>query len=88
MDRLRQVYNILTGHTQTDSHLLVKDHRTDKTYHIPLTPKSESYMLRSEHLTNIRNEEGLPLRLHDPGYKYTLSSSSRICFIDSLRGRL
>jgi citrate synthase len=88
MDRLRQVYNILTGQGQTDSHLLVKDNRTNKTYHIPLTPLSESYMLRSEHLTNIRDEEGRPLRLHDPGYKQTLSASSRICYIDSLRGRL
>jgi hypothetical protein len=30
---------------------IVKDNRTNKTYHIPLIPLSESYMLRSEHLT-------------------------------------
>lgn len=45
MDRLRQIYNILVGNSTTDSHLLIRDNRTHKSYHIPITSIPHSYLL-------------------------------------------
>lgn len=45
MDRLRQIYNILVGNSVTDSHLLIRDNRTNKSYHIPITSIPHSYLL-------------------------------------------
>lgn len=88
MDRLRQIYNILVGNSSSDPHLLIRDNRTHKSYHVPITLLPHSYLLESEQLTAIKDINAKPLRLYDPGYKNTLSAASSICFIDELRGRL
>jgi hypothetical protein len=91
MDRLRHIYSILTGSHASilpDNHLLVRDNRTNNTYHLPITPAGHSYSLPAQKLTNITDEEGRPLKVYDPGYKYTLQAKTSICYVDGLRGRL
>lgn len=89
MDRLRQAFNILVGGGgPPDNHLILRDNRTNKTYYIPLTPHPNNYLLHAPHLSVIKDSQGWPLRFYDPGYKNTLSTTSSICFIDGLRGRL
>lgn len=89
MDRLRQIYNILSGtDDHPDRHLLIRDNRTRKTYHILLTPLTHSYLLHANQLATIRDYQGKPLRFYDPGYKNTLSAASSICYIDGMRGHL
>ena len=37
---------------------------------------------------SIQDEQGNPLRIYDPGYKYTLQAVSSICYVEELRGKL
>ena len=91
MDRLRHIYSILTGHHASilpENHLLLRDNRTTNTHHLPLTPAGHSYSLPAQKLATIVDEEGKPLKIYDPGYKYTLQAKSSICYVDGLRGQL
>ena len=91
MDRLRQIYSILTGtHASLlpDNHLLIRDNRTNNSYHIPLTPAGHSYLLPAHKLADIKDQEGKPLRVYDPSYRNTLQAASSICYMDGIRGLL
>ena len=71
-----------------DNHLLVRDDRTNNTYHIALEPTGHSYAFPAKKLKDIKDSQGNSLRLYDPGCKYTLQGKSEICYIDGLEGKL
>jgi citrate synthase len=64
------------------------DNRTKKIFELPLQEGKDCYYIRSRDLAKITNALGEPLRIYDPGYKNTICCTSKISYIDGIRGIL
>jgi citrate synthase len=68
--------------------LRLRDNRTGKVYEISLKEGKDCFYIHSKDLAKITNTREEPLRIYDPGYKNTISCTSRISYIDGIRGVL
>ncbi|MEQ9504545.1 MAG: citrate synthase [Deltaproteobacteria bacterium] len=69
----------------SSNHLTITDHRTGKTYDVPI----EHGTIRARDLAQIKtDEEDVGLRSYDPGFVNTASCKSHITYIDGDKGIL
>lgn len=66
----------------------VVDNRTEKSYEIGLKESRESFFVGSKDFLKIKDKDGIPLRVYDPGYMNTICATSSICYIDGDKGIL
>ena len=75
-------------HPSGQDNLTIFDHRTRKTVFIPIDDLQHCFRFNAEEMAQLKDSDRNPLQIYDPGYKYTLASTSSICFVDGFSGKL
>jgi citrate synthase len=68
--------------------LRVVDNRTKKVYEVPVKEAKDCFYIVSKDIGKITDKLEQPLRMYDPGYMNTISCTSKISYIDGIRGVL
>jgi citrate synthase len=69
-------------------YIKITDNRTGKSYEISMKESKDAYFVNAKDFAKIKDEVQEPLRIYDPGYMNTISSTSKICYIDGDKGVL
>jgi citrate synthase len=76
MDRIHQLACTLTANStateQKKEHLTITDNRSGKTIEVPLSRSRESHFIAATALGKLKDAQGQPLRVYDPGYMNTI----------------
>ena len=89
MERISNVKSSVTASPKSapaqPNTLTVVDNRSGKTYSFPIDTNN---FVKAEAFAQIKDGQGEPLRLYDPGYTNTINCTSSICYIDGDKGIL
>lgn len=84
MERSSIRLSVIERHLTAKNSLTVLDNRTGKSYELSI----ENNFIKAKDLEKIHSSEGEVLRYYDPGYTNTISSTSKISYIDGDKGIL